>query len=37
MFDKITADDLITVAKKYFVETGLTIGTISPDESCPVK
>jgi zinc protease len=37
MFDKITAEDIINVAKKYFVETGLTIGTISADESCPVK
>ena len=37
MFDKVTAEDVINVAKKYFIETGLTIGTISPDESCPVK
>jgi zinc protease len=37
MFDRVTADDIINVARKYFVETGLTIGTISPDESCPVK
>jgi zinc protease len=37
MFDKMTADDIMNVAKKYFVETGLTIGTISGDESNPVK
>lgn len=37
MFDKLTAEDIMNVAKKYFVETGLTIGTISGDESCPVK
>ena len=37
MFDKVTAEDIMNVAKKYFVETGLTIGTISPDESGPVK
>lgn len=37
MFDRVTAEDIMNVAKKYFVETGLTIGTISPDESSPVK
>lgn len=37
MFDKITADDIMNIAKKYFVETGLTIGTISSDETSPVK
>lgn len=37
MFDRVTEEDIMNVAKKYFVETGLTIGTISPDESSPVK
>jgi len=37
LFEKVTADDIINIAKKYFVETGLTIGTISADENSPVK
>ena len=37
LYDKITSEDLMNVAKKYFVVTGLTVGTISGNESCPVK
>jgi zinc protease len=37
IYDTVTPDDLMNVAKKYFVTTGLTIGTISPDETAPVK
>ena len=37
LYDKITPEDIMNAAKKYFVVTGLTIGTISGDESCPVK
>lgn len=37
MFDRVTAEDIMNTAKKYFVESGLTIGTISPDDSSPVK
>jgi len=29
---KITPEDIINVAKKYFVNTSLTIGTITPDD-----
>lgn len=37
LYDKVKANDLIKIAQKYFVESGLTIGTISADDSCPVK
>jgi zinc protease len=37
LFEKVTAEDIINTAKKYFVETGLTIGTISSDDNTPVK
>ena len=37
MFDKITADDIMSVAKKYFLETGLTVGTVSPDDNPNLK
>jgi zinc protease len=37
LFDKITAQDIIAVAKKYFNPEALTIGTISPDEEVGVK
>ena len=37
LFDKITAQDIIAVAKKYFVPEGLTIGTISPADEVGVK
>jgi zinc protease len=33
MYNTVTPEDLITVAKKYFVPEHLTIATISPDES----
>ena len=32
LFDKVTPEDIMAVAQKYFVETGLTIATISDDE-----
>jgi zinc protease len=37
LYDKVNANDLTKIAQKYFVESGLTIGTISADDSCPVK
>ncbi|CAN5424109.1 hypothetical protein BH10BAC3_BH10BAC3_18830 [soil metagenome] len=37
VYDTITTDDLVSVAKKYFVTTGLTIATISPDAENTVK
>lgn len=37
LYGKITPEDLINTAKKYFNESSLTIGTISADETCPVK
>jgi zinc protease len=36
-YDKVTMADLQRVAKKYFVSDGLTIGTISPNESEKIK
>lgn len=36
-YDKVTSDDLLNAAKKYFVTTGLTIATISPDAENTVK
>ena len=33
LYDKVTEEDIIRVAKKYYVETGLTVATISPDPS----
>jgi zinc protease len=32
-YDKVSVDDIKTVANKYFVPTGLTIATISEDET----
>ena len=32
MYDKVTVEDVIMVAKKYFVPNGLTIATITADE-----
>nr|WP_205501928.1 pitrilysin family protein [Rufibacter sp. SYSU D00308] len=32
LYDQVTPQDLMDVAKKYFVESGLTIATISPNE-----
>jgi zinc protease len=37
LYDKVTADDLVRVAKKYFVNTGLTVATISPAAEIEVK
>ncbi|HEY7751887.1 MAG TPA: pitrilysin family protein, partial [Ignavibacteriaceae bacterium] len=37
MYDKVTVDDLKMVANKYYVETGITIATISPDEKGGVQ
>jgi zinc protease len=37
LYDKVSAQDLINVAQKYFVNTGLTVATISPAESIDVK
>ncbi len=37
LYDKVTPDDLMNVAKKYFVPTGLTIGVIVPDDKVTVK
>ncbi|WP_299818939.1 pitrilysin family protein [uncultured Pontibacter sp.] len=37
IFDTITAQDLMNVAKKYFVNQTLTVGTIAPTDKSPVK
>jgi len=37
LYDKVSTQDLVNVAQKYFVPTGLTIGTISPADSVDVK
>ncbi len=37
LYDKVTADDIMRVAKKYFVDSGLTIGTISPAKTSDIK
>jgi zinc protease len=37
MYDKVTAEDLVTVAKKYFTPTRLTVATISPSSSIAFK
>lgn len=37
LYEKVTPQDLMDVAKKYYVSTGLTIGTISVDDNCPIK
>ena len=37
LYEKVTVDDLKKAAKKYYVETGLTIATISPDEKGGVE
>jgi zinc protease len=37
LYDSLTANDLLKVAQKYLVSSGLTIATISPDEKCPVQ
>ncbi len=37
LYDKVTVDDVVKVAKKYFVPSGLTIATISDMEMGGVK
>lgn len=37
LYDTITSEDLLKAAKKYFVATGLTIATISPEAASTVK
>ncbi len=37
MYDKVTPQDIMNVAKKYYISTGLTVATISGDASCPIK
>jgi predicted Zn-dependent peptidase len=37
MYDKVTAQDIMQVAKKYFNPARLTISTISPEEEGGVK
>lgn len=37
MYDKVTNEDIKMVANKYYVESGLTIATISPDEKGGVE
>jgi zinc protease len=36
-YDAVSTDDLLSVANKYFVTTGLTLATISPDAENTVK
>lgn len=37
MYDKVTAEDLMRVAAKYYKNTGLTVATISPSATIDVK
>lgn len=37
IYESITAADMMSAAQKFLVPNGLTIGTISPEESTPVK
>jgi zinc protease len=37
LYNKVTIEDIKMVANKYFVETGLTVSTISPDAEGGVK
>ena len=37
LFDKVTAQDIMNVAKKYFKTSSLTIATIGPGETGGVK
>ncbi|MEJ7674601.1 MAG: insulinase family protein [Chitinophagaceae bacterium] len=37
LYDKVTAQDIMNAAKKYFVSETLTIGTIGPGEESGVK
>lgn len=36
-YEKVTPEDLMRVASKYLVSTGLTVSTISPEETGGVK
>lgn len=37
LYDKITAEDMMAAARKYFLPSSLTITTISPDATSPFK
>lgn len=37
MYEKVTPQDIMNVAKKYYIPESLTIATISGDENSPVK
>lgn len=37
LYDKVTAQDIMNAAKKYFVPETLTIGTIGPGDTGDVK
>jgi hypothetical protein len=37
MYDKVTNDDIKMVAEKYYVDSALTIATISSDEKGGVR
>lgn len=37
MYEKVTAEDLMNAAKKYFISTALTVATISPSATIDVK
>lgn len=37
VYEKVTAEDIMRVAAKYYVSTSLTIGTISDDATSPVN
>ena len=36
-YDNVSPDDIIKIAKKYFIESGLTIGTVSADDNPNLK
>jgi zinc protease len=36
-YEKVTAEDMMNAAKKYFIPSTMTIGTISPEETASVK
>lgn len=36
-YEKVTPEDLMRIASKYLVSTGLTVSTISPEETGGVK
>ncbi len=37
LYEKVNAENLMSIAQKYFQEANMTIGTISADDTCPVK